>query len=127
MPSRTPRECPAADTEHLVARAERGDLLTDGLNLAGDVLTSDPLLGRPQTGNEADRVRRAGHDVPVTDERARRDDTDQDFPANRHRRLDVLEAQDVGRSILVLDDGLHAVPLFLNVLGLRSGLASIRA
>jgi hypothetical protein len=77
----------------------------------GDVLTSHPLLGRPPSGDEADRVRRTGHDVPVADERTRRDDTDQNLPATRDRRLDVLEPQYVGRAVLVLDDRLHAVPL----------------
>jgi hypothetical protein len=102
-------ERPVADAEHLVAGAEHGDFFADGLDLAGDVLSSDPLLGFPQPGDEADRVRRAGHDVPVADECARRDDTDEDLSATRDRRLDVLQPQYIGRAVLVLDDRLHAV------------------
>jgi len=112
-------ERPVADAEHLVARAERGGPVADGLDLARDVLTTDPLLGFPQPGDEPYRVRRAGHDVPVADERARCDDADQDLPATRDRRLDVLQPKDVGRAILVLDDCLHAFHL-LNASGLRS-------
>jgi len=85
------RERPVADAEHLVARAERGDLFADGLDLPGDILSSDPLLGFPQPGDEANRIRRAGYHVPVTDERARCDDANQDLSATRDRRLDVLQ------------------------------------
>jgi hypothetical protein len=53
----------------------------------------------------------ARHDVPVSDESARRLNAEQHIAAAGHRLVDVLELQDICRAVAVLDDRLHRILL----------------
>ena len=97
-----------AGAEHLIARTEPRDAPTNGFDPTGDLLPGDPSLGSPQTEYRTDRIRQPGHDVPVSNEDARRVNVDQHLGGSHCGLLDILEHQDVGTvAVPILDDRLH--------------------
>ena len=61
-----------AGAEHVVALAEPGDTLADGLDATCHLLTRDAGLGAEEAELRADRIREARDDMPVADEDTRR-------------------------------------------------------
>jgi hypothetical protein len=62
------REGAVAGAEHLVANLELGHLPADRLDGPGDIHAANTDLGSSESeADDAEQVRQAGHDVPVTD------------------------------------------------------------
>ncbi len=114
---------------HLVARPEAGDVRADGFDHPRDVQAADARLGSPQARHGADRVGQARHEVPDALVEAGRVHPYEDLAPARNRPVYLFDAQDLGRSVDVLDDGLHAsspsVEVYWNTVS--SGTANTRA
>ena len=105
-------ERPAGDAEHLVAHGEPGDRRPDFDDGAGDVEAGHAVL-RP-TESETDdpeQVGPTGHHVPGTSVETGGADVDEDLVVGDLGQGDVLQPQDVGRAVPVLDDRAHGVGL----------------
>jgi hypothetical protein len=85
-------ECTVADPEHLIARLKLSDILPDGLDTARHVGAPDAGLGRAEPGAcDAEEVRQARHEVPVSDVCARRENAHEHFVAAELGLIYVLE------------------------------------
>ncbi len=113
------REGAGAGAVHLVARAQAADAGSDRLDAACDVQTADPLSGRPQAEARcAQGVGHARHEVPDPLVEAGRLHPQEDLARPGDGLFGLFEAQDVGRSVRVLDDGSHRPSPSLSVLPL---------
>jgi hypothetical protein len=104
-----PGEGTLGDAEDLVAHAERGHVLADGLDAAGDFPAADARLGcADPVAGQPHRVRQPGHQVPDAAIDAGRVHTQQNLAVADHWPGDLFRAQDVaGLAVAVLDDRLH--------------------
>jgi hypothetical protein len=85
-------------------------VLADRLDAPGQVHAPNGDLGFAQPkrwDNDADQVGQAGHEVPDAPVQAGRVHPDQDLVVLGDRLVDVLELENLGRAVGVLDDGLH--------------------
>ena len=92
---------------HLVAGSERGDARAHRIHDAGDVGAERPVLGRSQPA-DARVGRRAAQTLPIAQVDRRRRDLDEHLTCRRRRNRHVVDPQNFGSPVLVVDDGLHA-------------------
>ena len=100
-----------ADAEHLIAGPETGHVLADRLHHPGHVHAWNRILGRSKTkAREAYQVRQAHHEMPDAPIHAGRVHANQHLVVADLGPADVPEFQDVGWTVLVLDDRFHRSP-----------------
>ena len=96
------------DAVDVVARFQGGDVLADGLDPSGDLTAPYSVFRDTQpVARQPDRVGQAGHDVPDAPVHTGGMHPQQHLVGARLRPVDLLEPQDVGLAVDVLDDRLH--------------------
>ena len=98
----------ALDAEDLVADLELGHGRTDRLDLSGELAAEDRPLRPHETGDEAADELLGAAKPGVRPSDGRRVDPDEDLVVLGHRPLDLLEPQNLGRPVPVVDDCSHA-------------------
>ena len=102
------------NAEHLITRLQLGHALTDRLDAPRDIAARDADLGRAEpVAHRAHQVRLAGHEVPHARVEAGGDDPYEHFAITDDRLVDVLELQDIRRTVGLLDDCLHGAKISL--------------
>ncbi len=82
---------------------------------AGDIHAEPVVFGSAQSGDEAERVRSATHEVPIEGIDGRGVDLDKDFVVFRHGFFDIQEVEDVRWAVAGMEDRFHgafAFPIF---------------
>jgi hypothetical protein len=100
-------EGPLVHAEHPVTDREAGDPLADRLDDACELVAQDPLARAPQTREGAHDDRVAGEEPPVGAVDARAVHPHEQLARARGRIGDVLEAQDLGGTVSVVDGRSH--------------------
>src|SRR5688572_20780416 len=98
-------------TEDVVARPPQGDAFAHRLHCAGEVGTAnpDPRPGAAERRRieQASKLGLSPHDVPVPRIDRCCPDADQYFLVAGHGRGDVIDPEDIGRAVAVLDERSH--------------------
>ena len=95
------------EPEDLVARRELCDPRPDGLDHAGEVDAERAPPGPSEAGEQAPDPGRWAPDVRVGLTDGRGADVDQHLTGGRHGPFDLLDVEDVGWPVSILDDGTH--------------------
>src|SRR4029077_16003558 len=106
------RKGPAPSAEHLIARLELRHFLADRFDRPREVDAQDLLLWFEHSERRSWDVRQAGQEVPIRGVDGCRADADQHPVISHDRPRDLLELEDVGLAVTVLDGRPHgAEPL----------------
>src|SRR5215211_935648 len=103
------RAClPAVD---FVARFKLPDVLAEGFDRSGEVDAESRGLRLTQPDSEAHDVRRAADEVPIVRIDGNGPDSNQELVVVRHRLGDVHNLEDIGRTVVAIDDRFHLLTL----------------
>jgi hypothetical protein len=99
-----------AGAEDLITRLKRRYILADRLDASGDIAPNAGLGFAQPEAHDSHQVRQASHEMPHTGIDASRVNAYQHLVVLNDWGIDVLELEDIGPAVLVLDDRLHGNP-----------------